>query len=173
MKVIFLDFDGVLNSTRTYLAREKIISSSKVQQRFLTHGEIDSGFDIVAVGLLRRLVDKLGAVIVISSSWRYSMSIEMIRRMFTNEFEWEDADDVIIGMTPRSNTGRRGEEIQNWIDNKTVGISNFQYVIIDDSSDMEDHQFDRFVKTDYDEGLSYKDYNKVRELFGDTSMELL
>lgn len=171
-RIIFLDFDGVLNSTRTHLARQRIVNSGKVQQRFMTHGEVDSGFDTVAVGLLRRIVDDLNVGIVISSSWRYSMSLTMLQTMFREEFQWNDADRIIIGMTPRSNTGRRGEEIQNWIDEHSPGIRNFQYVILDDSGDMEEHQFNRFVQTDFDEGFGYKDYKKVRSLFGDDRDEL-
>ncbi len=55
MRVLFLDFDGVLNSDRYAKERD-----------WRTQGNIDE----TRLPLLRRIIDETGAVIVLSTSWR-------------------------------------------------------------------------------------------------------
>ena len=64
MKVIFLDFDGVLNSS-CYAAR--LIKAGKPTQDENGH-EL---FDPAAIKRFNRIVDQTEAKVVISSSWRY------------------------------------------------------------------------------------------------------
>lgn len=164
--ILFLDFDGVLNSLKIVVATQVCRRSTEVVEQSLAGHSIDSGFDPVAVKLLHRLIKLTDTYIVISSSWRYNMNLKTIRSIFTEEFGWDDAEERIIGITGRSDTGRRGIEIQNWIDDHTVGIKNFKYVILDDNADMEDNQFSHFVQTDADDGFGYKDYKKALVILG-------
>ena len=55
MRVLFLDFDGVLNSDKYNSERD-----------WRTQGNIDE----TRLPLLRRIIDETGAVIVLSTSWR-------------------------------------------------------------------------------------------------------
>ena len=165
-RIIFLDFDGVLNSVRTATAEQRVQRTTHVQHNVTMGRKVDSGFDIIAVKLLWRIIEKTDAYIVISSSWRKNLNLASLRAIFSSEFDWPSgAEQRIIGVTGGSARGHRGTEIQNWIDDHTVGIKNFQYVILDDSADMLDHQFPRFVQTDAYEGFLYKDYKKVLALF--------
>ena len=66
MKIIFLDFDGVMD-TAYYdhvLAKEGKPGNDK-------YGTI---FDLYCVQNLKRIIDETGAKIVVSSSWKYDMS---------------------------------------------------------------------------------------------------
>ena len=56
MKVIFLDIDGVLNSEEYYES--------------FPDGEFIPPIDPVCVERLKRIVDRTGAKLILSSSWR-------------------------------------------------------------------------------------------------------
>lgn len=166
-KIIFLDFDGVLNSVRSAIADGHYITTLNAKNSILM-GTPTSGFDRIAVNLIHSLMKRTGAYIVVSSAWRKTFSLRDIREIFHNEFGWshEEVTESIIGVTGISDSQSRGDEIQNWIDEHTVGINNFQYIIIDDGYDFHDHQYKRLVQTDPYEGFLYKDYVKALGLFG-------
>ena len=87
MKVIFLDFDGVLNSSG--------YSATLFEAGRPTKDEYGQElFDPETVNLLNRIVDETEAKIVISSSWRY-LGITALRDM------WQERGlhGHIIGMT--------------------------------------------------------------------------
>lgn len=159
-KYIFLDFDGVLNSVRSVVADQKLTYAMAAKRSILLSGEVDAGFDAIAVALIHRLATVAGAKIVISSSWRYTFRIDEIRTMFSG-FGWKNTDDLIIGMTPCLDNGHRGSEIKMWLDEHTN--TPYEYVIIDDDSDMLDEQKEHFVHTDTVEGFLFKDYMKSLE----------
>lgn len=163
-RYIFLDFDGVLNSIRTVVADQKVGNSSSVQRAILLSHEIETGFDPIAVSLIHRLATVTSAKIVISSSWRYTFSLAAVRTMFSSSFDrWENAGELIIGMTPRSDKGRRGTEIDMWLADHAE--EPYEYVIIDDSSDMTADQKEKhFVQTDEREGFLYRDYMRCLEV---------
>lgn len=126
MKVIFLDIDGVLNLC--YEGRD----------------EYGSLFHPHLVDNLKRLIDETGAKIVISSTWRFS-GLVIMREMWDKR----GLPGEVIGITPNfmrkyGTTLCRGKEIDSYLEeNKDIT----SYVILDDDTDMEDHQMDRFVKT--------------------------
>lgn len=132
MKIIFLDVDGVLN--------DNDYSKNKV--------------DETKVRLLKEIVDKTGAKIVLSSDWRYWWDnqdedfILLIRtlRKFGMEF---------LSKTPITLHGYRGAEIYQWL-NEWAGESIEKFVILDDNSDMKPYM-DRLVQTSHNQGLTRKD----------------
>lgn len=63
LKIIFLDFDGVLNSQDWYNRRE-----NQNLSHFDDWGET---FDPIAVDNLRKLIEQTGAKIVVTSTWRH------------------------------------------------------------------------------------------------------
>lgn len=144
MRVIFLDIDGVLNSTKTCVA----FGGYPLE---LHH--IDA-FDQVAIRLLRRLCDSSGIQIVLSSTWRKTD-------------HWADVGKAlglpIIGDTPVM-LGVRGEEIAAWL---ALHPEVKAYAIIDDDSDMLPEQMARFVKTDVNEGMTWADFQRLCALFGE------
>ena len=132
MKVIFLDIDGVLN----------LIPQGHDKYGAIFHNHL--------VENLRYLVEQTQAKIVISSTWRMS-GLEEMKNM------WKDRNlpGEVIGVTPISRFLRedetfderkeRGREIQEYIDNNLATIEN--YVILDDDTDMMNHQWEYFVQT--------------------------
>lgn len=153
-RVIFLDIDGVLNSHAFF--RSKVTPEQAAALRagpVVLRGEEDHAkgmLDPAAVALLNELVEKSGAEVVISSTWRYAFSMGIIRRaLHHNGFKHNRA---IIDHTPVSaDSGPdRGHEIQEWIDGQTVKPAAF--VILDDNEDMA-HLRGHLVRTHYGDGL--------------------
>jgi hypothetical protein len=70
-KIIFLDFDGVLN-TESYF-------QTLMQQGVPTHDEFGVLFDSNSVAKLAEIINLTNAQIVVSSSWRYMGVIELQR----------------------------------------------------------------------------------------------
>lgn len=146
MKVIFLDIDGVLN--HYYWYRERRYKSN------LPHPLDD--FDPKSVSYLNNITDKTGAKIVISSSWRFDPDIIIILHKVGITGE-------IIGCTPDlyNTYGSlcRGKEIDVVL-NKLTNIE--RYIILDDDTDMEEHQLPYFIKTNANgSGLNKTVMNKA------------
>lgn len=138
MKVLFLDIDGVLNSSRTAEAFGRYSWTLDPDEMRL--------FDAVALGMIRRLCAETGAVVVWSSTWRLSYSINDLGTAF---------DLPTVGETPVLVPGTRGDEIAAWLaDHPEVTT----YAIVDDDDDMLPEQQLRFVKTNPINGLTYEDY---------------
>ena len=108
MKVIFLDFDGVLNNTY-YLINFK-------RQR-----KDDFEFDPECMHKLFEIVDKTHAKIVLTSSWRFTPGIEDFFKKYNLE---------IYDILPRLEEDYRPDEIYQWL--ATHKIEN--YLILDDES---------------------------------------
>jgi hypothetical protein len=141
IKVLFLDFDGVLNSSEWF---EKINPNG--ERTFATHEEWQrESFDPEAIARLNRVLDATGAVVVISSSWRIVNSINDLRIFLRDK----GFTGKIIGTTPILRGEReRGDEIQMWLHKKTVE----KFAIVDDSDDMA-HLKHRLVRTTWKSGL--------------------
>ena len=156
MRVIFLDIDGVLNSSRTAVAYQQIL------QRDL---------DPVAVRMLYRMVMTAQASMVISSTWRmdpnYETTIWGCLRAAgwpVSFYEWLDAghrETPIIGATDRRGP-TRGHEIQRWLDDNPQYDD---YLILDDDSDMLQSQMDRFINCDHKVGLSWDNWSQIRSIW--------
>lgn len=128
MKVIFLDIDHVLNSTKS-------------AARFGAYHILDPE----NIKVLNKITDETGAKIVISSSWRKKYTLDEIKAILKH-FK---VRGEIIDRT-RSTGLMRGVDIQCWLmENKNVE----SFVIIDDSSDMLEPHLKRLVKTGIDTGL--------------------
>lgn len=145
MKVLFLDIDGVLNSTRTQVA-----FNGYPHELYDAHLAM---FDQVALGLVRGLCVRHDVKVVISSMWR-------------RDFTWEQIGERLelptIGQTPML-TGPRGMEINAWLAQHPEVEC---YAILDDHADMLPDQSTRFVQTSGEEGLSWRDFSKLCALFG-------
>lgn len=135
MKIIFLDIDGVLNSEAYALGRGK-------------GGML--GIDPEAVKIFDRIIDETGAKVVLSSSWRYSE--DLIEEVKSNVGE-------LLGITPRSRSGFRGNEVYAWLlSNDKLDV---KYAILDDDSDF--HKTQPLFKTTFKLGLTEDIANKVIE----------
>lgn len=146
MKVLFLDIDGVLNSTKTCVA----FGGYPME---LHHIE---AFDKAAIRLIQRLCDSAGVQVVLSSAWRLSHDFKDVGKAL---------DLPIIDRTP-SLLGPRGLEINAWLSNHPEVEA---FAIIDDDSDMLPDQLPRFVQTNNREGMTWGDFEKLCSLFGESA----
>lgn len=131
MKILFLDVDGVLNSTRS--------------RSFLA---LSKG----ALRRLRSIVEQTGCKIVVSSTWR-KHEFSRVRLRKTLRYKGLEIYDITPDFSRGSigERGCRGDEIQEWLDRHPETTA---YCILDDDSDMLDSQLRNFVQTDMDYGLT-------------------
>lgn len=141
IKLIFLDFDGVLNSHLFYAKGRPT--------------KIEDHIDPISVGFFNQLIQKTGAKVVVTSVWRHSRTVEelqtlLVRHGFVGE---------VIGKTKDLRFGvegdciLRGNEILCWINEHQDLIESAHwdykhYVILDDDSDMLYQQRNNFIYVD-------------------------
>jgi hypothetical protein len=110
--ILFLDFDGVLNTPATWCKRPlgvDTLDADKVQR-------------------LAALVDRIDADVVISSSWRYIHDLDDLRSILAAKGLPEYR---VLDVTPRAADagGDRGAEVSAWLE-RLIGKPAF--VIVDD-----------------------------------------
>lgn len=127
MKIIFLDFDGVL-----------------VNRETLRGGGFPGYGHPGCVAALNKILAATKAHIVVSSTWR-SEGLEAVRDHLRR---W-GVKGQVVDITGQD-FAARGTEIHNWLE-KNPDVKDF--VILDDDSDMEPYM-DRLVKTDFERGLT-------------------
>lgn len=159
-KIIFLDVDGVLNHA-TFYRNRKI--DQKQQEQTYPLCEIDP----VCVGYLSSLVEQTGAKVVISSYWRNGRTIQEMQ----NILNYHGFTGEIIDFTPvlRNDECLRGNEILKWVkDNKELIGSEYHnyynYVILDDDSDMLYWQKDNFILVDSFIGITPQTVFKAKQI---------
>jgi hypothetical protein len=154
-KIIFLDFDGVLNTE--YHQRQLQFEGKIWQDR---HG---ASFDPEAVKQLQAIVDKTHADIVIESSWKY-LGLEAMQDM------WKDRQlpGKVIGITPSAISDNillstdldvldssmlhcKGAEIASWLHENNM--QEVPYVIIDDEYVILESQLPHFILTNPYDGI--------------------
>lgn len=195
MKLIFLDIDGVLNSSDTMRSRHALLRSKHEVEsipyddlKYLIRDEYGHLFDENAVRFLAALVTKFDAKIVISSTWRYA-GLKTMQEMWKKR----NLPGEVIGITPDMNypiedetygdmyrTTARGFEIHQFmrdIQKGTVPETHCiireqqeieSYVIFDDDRDMLPFQMQNFVQVDHHTGLSYNEYSKAEAILINT-----
>ena len=117
MKVMFLDFDGVMVTDR-YQA-QLVATNSPLRD------EYGSKFDPVCIENLRQIIDSTDAEIVVTSTWKMTMGLDVIQQLWRGRH----LPGKVVGVTPDIDPIRRGNEIQAWLD--ACG-EECQYAIIDD-----------------------------------------
>jgi hypothetical protein len=144
VKIIFLDFDGVLCN------RESIEAGYKARQ---SPEDDPYGAHADCVAAFNHIIEETGALIVVSSSWRY-IGLAAIQSTLKR---WGIKGEV-IDITPKLSWREtnlipwsRGAEIKKWLDNTTLPISSF--IIIDDDSDIQP-LLDRHIHTVSEIGLT-------------------
>lgn len=140
MKVIFLDIDGVLNNFR------------------IEHDHTRQPIDKECMKHLNQIIEKTGAKVVLSSTWRVNFNTveEFQAFMVVHGF-----NGTCIGFTPwlKQPYMVRGNEIYAWIDQneKLLNCKSWDftdYVILDDDGDMLLWQKSNFVQTKTAVGLT-------------------
>lgn len=120
MKLVFLDIDYVLSSYRK--AKEVYMITGK------RHSGKDFPFDEKCMENLKYLINKTGAYIVITSSWRKYEDHMIALKEKLIEY---DLLDRVIGKT--NVLGNREEEINEFLNNIKDKIS---FIILDDNNQI-------------------------------------
>lgn len=164
MKVLFLDFDGVLNSEQSKIFWHNIKDQAAFEEQMKTSSGgilemIAMEFCPIALSNLDELLRRTPELkIVISSSWRASRSVEELKDLFKSSL----IRDAIIDKT-ESFSNTRGEEIQKWL-NEHPKVTH--YVIVDDDRNMLESQKDNFVNTTNLHGFQYGDLLWAERILG-------
>lgn len=159
MRVIFCDFDGVLNSVASFIYnnRQNLLGLTDVP----TH----ESFDPIACSNLQFILEELPDVqVVVSSTWRKTKTLCALKEIFK---ENNLLPERMIGTTPIAESRYRGDEIKQYLDEHPEVT---EFCIIDDDSDMEPFM-NRLIKTDSRNGLTFTDAEKVIQMFGGTKNE--
>lgn len=158
MKVIFLDFDGVLNSMQSATFWHNKRDQAKWENELYSawtgtlREYLAQEFCPIALSNVEELVRRIPDVkIVVSSTWRMAETVETLKKILAPA---KLVSDAVIDTTPIFREGPRGDEIQDWL-NRHPEVTH--YVIIDDDSDMLDSQKNNFVKTSSMHGFQYAD----------------
>jgi hypothetical protein len=142
MKILFLDFDGVLNHDRLFNA--KLVDEVTF-------------FDRAAVARVNTILAQSGAKVVVSSSWRHAYDVDALRAIL----ESHGFSGEIVGVTPELHRPR-GLEICAWLE-EHEHVETF--VIVDDEDDMFPVA-DRLVQTSFEEGLLDEHVEAALRLLG-------
>lgn len=134
MKLIFLDIDGVMVTSR------HLVQSSK----YFGHE-----FDPVCIRNLHDILIRTDASIVITSSWREGRTLKQLQSIFKI-----NGINKVIGMTPIIDGANRGREIKEYIKNtQELGMTISMFVIIDDEEEMGDLTT-YLIETDFKTGIT-------------------
>ncbi len=148
MKIIFLDYDGVVN---TLIWDE----SGKCGYNFPDDGKVNN---YQAVMWLNELCKKTGAKIVVSSTWRYTCHDISYQDCLYNGGLNKNIE--IIGCTERFGNETRTAEIKSYL-YKHPEIKD--YVILDDEDVSDSH----FVKCNANYGFGIEEFFKAKTLLGE------
>ena len=167
MKIVFTDFDGVLNST-PYTS--ELLRKIRERPAGATASRKEEALDETNVAILDALCLEADAELVVSSSWREVRTLaELWAMLLARGFRGR-----VRGKTPTWVLGpygakagpERGDEIQAWLSAApNFGIVVDSFVILDDQDDMA-HLADRLVRTDPGFGLTVQDASSAKKLLG-------
>ena len=155
IRLVFLDFDGVLNSA----SYQRKISAELTDAEFFTRSS--KLLDSDAIERLNRVLSATGAQVVVSSTWRVGMTVAALQSLL----EERGFSGVVCGVTPRLHL-ERGAEIASWLDERKdepEHAEGVRFVIFDDGEGMGD-LVSRHVKTDGEVGLTENDCERAIEL---------
>jgi hypothetical protein len=139
MKILFLDFDGVLNTHRNIDPDPEIFSPA------------------ACANLSKLLSDEPDLVIVVSSAWRHGGK-DYVRNILSKN---GIARSRVVGVTGNE-PGCRGDQIKAWLDaHDELPIESF--VIFDDENDM-GPVLDRLVKTQSYIGLTSEHVEDAKKI---------
>lgn len=144
MKIVFLDFDGVINSLIWH-------------KNHYNEWEIKYLANEQAIQWVSEFCEKYDYKIVISSTWRYDGLDDCIK--YLKGYGLRDNIDI-IDITPILHGKQRGDEITEWLNNHPEVE---RYLIFDDDSDMTVHM-DKLIKSHCHVGFTYKEYEMAENI---------
>ena len=180
MKLLFLDIDGVINS-HTFLydqggfARQREIerndeSLDSLEWHLATIDLVDG------IPRLQKVIQATKAKVVISSSWRKTMSLKRLIKMFAmfdievidrtptgSEMEYSCSYSKLSGKMSGT-TDYRGQEINEWLTKNKDFYKIDSYAVVDDSLDAGVGHETHFVRTSWFDGIQDEHVEKLIEV---------
>lgn len=162
MKIIFLDIDGVFNSSEYDRSERYLLETagmSDAQIMLIAH---HTHLDPEAIKVFNELVEKSGAEVVLSSTWRARYSVDEMNEMLKERgatFKISAATPVLFGKL----SGRipRGKEIAHYL--KMLEKQPESFVILDDHNDML-HLKPNLVQTNVKYGITKQDVEEALKI---------
>ena len=151
MNVIFLDFDGVVNTPYVYQDEQ---GQEKYKLNMPIHGRVNNQ---AALKVISKFCKMYNYKIVVSSSWRIDAVIDCSEILYGSGLEKEVE---VIGRTPHIPCVDRGDEISKYLEDNPE-INN--YIIFDDDCDLGNH-VKKLVICDPDIGFSLNEFSQAEEL---------
>ena len=159
MKILFLDFDGVLNSDEYMKSKSYQDEVSGYSDWEVIQVAHHTHLDPLALDLIDKIVDATGAVVIASTTWRLRYSNDEMNLMLSNR----GAKFRIAGATPaiRMFGSDRGAEIKRYLEDSLDEAERF--VIIDDIDFFFHHTdlYPHFIQTDSKYGIRQSDVEKA------------
>ena len=125
MKILFLDFDGVLNNEQEFRRWQKGGKPADLQAW--------DCIDPKNVDQLNFIVEQTDCRIVVSSTWRTVHTLEWLKNHL-ERFGFKFKDNI-IGITPGNDIIPRGKEIQQWLETEGKKLGVTRHAIVDDNID--------------------------------------
>lgn len=157
MNIVFLDFDGCLNST-----------NNPIREPNWKFAGSYTFLDEILVKRLNRLIEATEAKIVISSSWRTEFSLEELQEFLIRKGLIADVIDITPILPRRfseTKDSKKPLEIRTWLDDHPGEIK--RYVIFDDWSGF--LNFDKlsrhFIYVDEIIGITEKNIDQAITIF--------
>ena len=151
-RVLFLDYDGVVNTPKWNA------EGTKCRYNFPSDNKVNN-FD--AVQWISEFCQKFHFAIVITSTWRFDSNY---KECLVNGGLREGID--ILGRTEdlwqRNPSKTRGWEIKEWLARHPEVK---HYIIIDDDNNFCDDQQDKLILTDPFAGFTAGDFSRACEMF--------
>lgn len=176
LKILMLDIDGVLNSTRFFKAtasKEELPTTPEeaaIIRSLLPHRDIPGEgknrdsiridlrqLDPEAMRLLNTITSRPDVAVVVTSVWRRSYTVRGLRILLKSR----GFVGKIIDRTVQLWGQERGDEIHHWITKHPKKVGSI--AILDDDADM-GRWMPRLVKTSMADGLQQEHVERVLEL---------
>jgi hypothetical protein len=170
MKIIFLDIDGVCNSDRYCNSYEYLTETQQMTDQLIMLVNHYVLLDPKALGLINDLVNRSGAVVVLSSTWRGKYSPAEITKMMQDRGATFTVSDSTPALYGKVNSSRipRGKEIGTYLESLKVKPESF--VILDDHDDMI-HLKPFLIQTTMKLGLTSYDVERALKILNDYDSE--
>lgn len=166
MRIIFLDFDGVI----TNIGERTPTAFTRTENAMVISGvNIDQIFNRLTVERLARTTITNQAKIVFSTSWRLHFSPIELCQMLRAIAPFPQ--QCFIGATPNLDTTRRGLEIAAWLKPHKSKHPHLRYAIVDDApvSEFLPNQFGRLVQINSLNGFQFENSERVADVLQNSS----
>lgn len=157
--LVFLDFDGVIMTRASYIAARE--AGSILEGDDWTRDVAVARMDPVLVGRVSALCSRIGADVVLSTSWRHCLGDNA---PICEALRIRGLIAEVVGATPSLPSRYRGDEIVAWLDEHRPGWQPFDVVLLDDDGDLEP-LLERWVRSTFEDGFGDEQLVEALALF--------